>query len=111
MNKNAIIIFLLLVIGFLVVGHIEWRNSWAKENEEYEVIKRDYDILSESYEQSQETLLKSCEQVDALKEELERTRKELADNESILEYDYVGELTITAYCCEKYPQICGKDHR
>lgn len=107
MNKNAIIIFLILVIGFLVVGHIEWRNSWAKENEEYEQLKIDYEILSTSYEQSQETLLKSCNQVDELKEELEKTRKEVADNENILQYEYLGEKTITAYCCEKYPHICG----
>ena len=107
MNKNAIIIFLLLVIGFLVVGHIEWRNSWAKENEEYEQLKIDYEILSTSYEQSQETILKSCEQVDELKEKLAKVEMEALNNENILDYEYIGEYTITAYCCEKYPHICG----
>jgi len=27
--------------------------------------------------------------------------------ETLNEYQYIGECTITAYCCERYPHICG----
>lgn len=39
--------------------------------------------------------------------ELDRLVKETTAREEILHLDYVGVFDCTAYCCEKYPHICG----
>ena len=33
--------------------------------------------------------------------------KEMERSESLLNFEYLGEYNCTAYCCEKYPHICG----
>ena len=33
--------------------------------------------------------------------------KEMERTDSLLNFEYLGEYNCTAYCCEKYPHICG----
>ena len=105
MNKSTIILTAFIIV--LTVGHIEWMHLCKEQRAEIarlEDIEIERDILATSLDQADETIYKLCEQVDELKGRLE-VRYE--NNRDILEYDYIGEITITAYCCEKYPHICG----
>lgn len=80
-------------------------GSRDKEIERLEEEKLDLEIA----------LKDSEDEVYALELDLKNTNETLADTAyklsqvkgDILDYDYVGEYTITAYCCEKYPHICG----
>ena len=105
MNKSTIILTAFIIV--LTVGHIEWMHLCKEQRAEIdrlEDVEIERDILATSLDQADETIYKLCEQVDELKDRLE-VRYE--NNRDILEYDYIGEITITAYCCEKYPHICG----
>ena len=105
MNKSTII--LTAVIILLAVGHIEWLQLYKEQRAEIQRlsdVEIERDILSTSLEQADETIYKLCNEVDGLKADLE-TKYE--NNRELLNYEYMGEVTITAYCCEKYPHICG----
>lgn len=104
MRQNNIILVLIFIIIILTVGHVNWHNLYMAQLKEIDKLKTENGILSTSLEQCQETVYKLCQENDTLKakiDELHQSKKE------ILEYEYIGEYTITAYCCEKYPHICG----
>jgi len=82
--------------------------------------------LNKSYEESlakntelEIALADSETEITELQNELRTTNKLLAETaeeleqskvnqlETGLQLNYVGEYTCTAYCCEKYPHICG----
>ena len=105
MNKSTII--LTAVIILLAVGHIEWLQLYKEQRAELERlsdVEIERDIYSSSLEQADETIYKLCQEKDELKARLEIKYE---NEREILDYEYVGDLTITAYCCEKYPHICG----
>ena len=105
MNKSTII--LTAVIILLVVGHIEWLQLYKEQRAELERlsdVEIERDIYSSSLEQADETIYKLCQEKDELKARLEIKYE---NERELLDYEYVGDLTITAYCCEKYPHICG----
>ena len=105
MNKSTMILTALLITS--VVGHVAWYNSYSERLDEIARLKEvesERDMLDTSLEQADATIYKLCNEMDALKERLEIKYE---NERELLEYDYVGEITITAYCCEKYPHICG----
>lgn len=105
MSKSTII--LTAVIILLAVGHIEWLQLYKEQRAELERlsdVEIERDIYSSSLEQADETIYKLCQEKDELKARLEIKYE---NERELLDYEYVGDLTITAYCCEKYPHICG----
>ena len=107
MHERDINIILIIIVAVLTVGHIEWVHLYISQSEELERlqgIENERDILSTSLEQADETIYKLCQEKDELKARLEVKHE---NEKELLKYDYVGEITITAYCCEKYPHICG----
>ena len=105
MSKSTII--LTAVIILLAVGHIEWLQLYKEQRAELERlsdVEIERDIYSSSLEQADETIYKLCQEKDELKVRLE---VKYENERELLDYEYVGDLTITAYCCEKYPHICG----
>lgn len=105
MSKSTII--LTAVIILLAVGHIEWLQLYKEQRAELERladVEIERDIYSSSLEQADETIYKLCQEKDELKARLE---VKYENEREILNYEYVGDITITAYCCEKYPHICG----
>lgn len=105
MSKSTII--LTAVIILLAVGHIEWLQLYKEQRAELERladVEIERDIYSSSLEQADETIYKLCQEKDELKARLE---VKYENEREILDYEYVGDITITAYCCEKYPHICG----
>lgn len=104
MRQNNVVLVLIFIIIILTVGHVNWHNLYLKQLDEIDKLKTENGILSTSLEQCQETVYKLCQENDTLKAKID----ELHQNKTeILEYEYIGEYTITAYCCEKYPHICG----
>lgn len=104
MRQNNIVLVLIFVIIILTVGHVEWHNLYMKQIDEIKDLKCENGILSTSLEQCQETVYKVCQENDTLKAKIDELHQSKTE---ILEYEYIGEYTITAYCCEKYPHICG----
>ena len=104
MRQNNIILVLIFIIIILTVGHVNWHNLYIKQLDEIDKLKTENGILSTSLEQCQETLYKVCQENDTLKAKIDELHQSKTE---ILEYEYIGEYTITAYCCEKYPHICG----
>lgn len=104
MNKNISIVLLIAIIAVLTAGHIGWHNLFLRRTDQMKDLKTENGTLSVSLEQCEETVYKLCQENDALKAKIDELHESKTE---ILEYEYVGEYTITAYCCEKYPHICG----
>ena len=96
------------VIAILLAGHAEWLNrdhEMKQQMKDLEAERRDLEKLLETCEVEKAdyeiALQNQSEMLSDLAYKLSQKQDE------ILHYDYCGEFTITAYCCEKYPHICG----
>ena len=96
------------VIAILTTGHIEWLNYNLEMKNEIQDLKDEKKEIEKLLEISETekvdyeiALQNQSEIVSDLAYKLSQKQDE------ILHYDYCGEFTITAYCCEKYPHICG----
>lgn len=96
------------IIAILLAGHAEWLNR------DHEMKQQMKDLEAER--RDLEKLLETCEVEKAEYEIALQNQSELLSDlayklsqkqDEILHYDYCGEFTITAYCCEKYSHICG----
>ena len=104
MQQNNVVFILIFIIIILTVGHVEWHNMYLQKTDEINELKTENGILSTSLEQCQETVYNLCQENDMLKAKIDELHESKTE---ILTYEYIGEYTITAYCCEKYPHICG----
>lgn len=95
-------ILALLCIGIIFVNEIRDKNEEIKRLEEENI------DLTLSLKQAEDDMYEIALELQRTNETLADTAYKLANAEAdILEYEYIGEYTITAYCCEKYPHICG----
>lgn len=101
MILESIIMALLFISYEIDVKQVEQTNNALKEEKsdlEFEIIEKDNELYKMAVD-------------------LEFTEKALADTSAFLDqvqdtsevigYEYIGEYKCTAYCCEKYPHICG----
>jgi len=91
-----------------MVGNLEWFNCNKEKAAEIDRLNGERLELEELLRVSEEErvenekiIAKQSEQILTLTDQLANTSYEL------LQYEYIGEYTVTAYCCEKYPHICG----
>ncbi len=95
-------ILALLCIGIIFVNEIKDKNEEIKRLEEENL------DLALSLKQTEDDMYEIALELQRTNETLADTAYKLTNAEAdILEYEYIGEYTITAYCCEKYPHICG----
>ena len=113
-KDNAEILVFLFVLSFTLLFVVVFSVvEWEKVNKTNESLQSENEQLKEHIKQQATELidvqlnLESTEKalVEALNElwELQDTER----NYKELSLKYVGEYTCTAYCCEKYPHICG----
>lgn len=96
------------VIAILLAGHAEWLNRYRDMKEQMQSLEDERKELEKLLETSE---VEKVEYEIALQNQSEIVSdlayKLSQKQDEILHYDYCGEFTITAYCCEKYPHICG----
>ena len=95
------------ILIFIIFGSMCARELKEKDAE----IKRLEDEnleLAMGLKQAEDDMFEIALELQLTNETLADTAEKLANaNVDMLEYEYMGEYTITAYCCEKYPHICG----
>lgn len=101
------IIAIMWILALLCIGII-FVNEIRDKNEEIKRLKEENIDLTISLKQAEDDIYEIALELQRTNETLADTAYKLANAEAdILEYEYIGEYTITAYCCEKYPHICG----
>ena len=95
------------IVGVLCLIYCLASDYWRHEYDQYRLseIEQNSKITEELKELNTELTIKldelnntACE-LDLLTDELK--------NQKTLYMQYIGEYKCTAYCCEKYPHICG----
>lgn len=101
------IIAIMWILALLCTGII-FVNEIRDKNEEIKRLEEENIDLTISLKQAEDDMYEIALELQRTNETLADTAYKLANAEAdILEYEYIGEYTITAYCCEKYPHICG----
>lgn len=107
-----------IIIITLITGLLATNGIWINYSS---MLQRELDIEREDRINAEVALAETENEVYDLSIKLKSTNKTLAETAAeldrvvtndlekngILNLDYIGELTCTAYCCEKYPHICG----
>ena len=80
----------------------------AMHRDEIKRLEEENIELTVSLNQAENDVYELAMDLQRTNETLAETAERLANAQAdLLEYEYIGEFTITAYCCEKYPHICG----
>ena len=107
-DKKIINSAILFMIVILTTGHIEWMNYSQELNKQIETLETDKCELEIRLENSEAQRSEYEIAIHNQNELINEINEKLANSEGeILNYEYKGEYTITAYCCERYPHICG----
>ena len=98
--ESLILIMIFIDYQVKIVDSNRYNTELSQENTDLQL-----QLVEKSNEMFQTELdLKMTEQTLASTSE---QLKEMERTDSLLNFEYLGEYKCTAYCCEKYPHICG----
>ena len=101
MILESVIMALLFVSYEIDVKQVEQTNNALTEEKsdlEFEIIEKDNELYKMALD------LKVTEKALA---DTSAFLDQMQDTSEVINYEYIGEYKCTAYCCEKYPHICG----
>ena len=105
-NRTNLIINLIIVAFIFLVGITERQNYKDLEKLLNTTIADKVEVeekLLEAEEEMFKIQVEHEEEIKLIEEEL----RDYKDSTKELPLEYIGEFYCTAYCCEKYPHICG----
>lgn len=105
-NRSKLIINLLVVALFVLCGVTQRENYRELEKILNQTIADKVDTEERLLEKEEEILKIRVENTEALKT-IEAELTDFKESTKELPLEYIGEFYCTAYCCEKYPHICG----
>lgn len=118
--KNLIVVAICSFILCTITCYYAW--GFNKANNELDFIKNNYHVVLAELDSTKnelsatkEILLSEVDKLDRLNEELENKNRELEEANVVIstiksdeyEFVYIGDFTLTHYCCEKRKHICG----
>lgn len=104
MDKKVILIIVLFVI---LVAACVFEDARAMELKKQYLIESEKNALLElEIDEVCQELNEAIENIRAAEQNLMETTDRIEQSKS-LGMRYIGEYRCTAYCCEKYPHICG----
>lgn len=100
---------MIITLGLMFISTaITWKFEDAMYRKEMARLEEENLELTVSLNQAENDVYELAMDLQRTNETLAETAERLANAQAdLLEYEYIGEFTITAYCCEKYPHICG----
>lgn len=98
--ESLILIMIFINYQIKIVNTNRYNTELNQENTnlQIELVEKSNEIFQTELDlrMTEQTLANTAEQL-----------KEMERSDSLLNFEYLGEYNCTAYCCEKYPHICG----